>query len=940
MRGRVLLAVMVAAVEAALMLSPASQVSAEPQTLYTPHNIAIARENIERYDWAKARLDSHRRVVAPLMEHDRAWLAKMVPEKTPWPVYGQVCPNCVGEQCSMGETNVFRWSYENPDQLTCKYCGTVYPNAEYPETGSITAERMGQTFTFYVPPEETAHPEDDTGKYAYRWAAWPVHVSFSGVIRLKRASWVAARAIHLAKVYALTGEVPYAERCAWVLDALAKRYPNWLYHSYYGSFADMPPGEATAAMGEQKTQGVFEDPEAILTAFPGNSRCTRLKGFWGDGRLRAGVGGEGSFLLRATVAYDLIRDARYEDGTPVLTEEMDERIVNDLILAGCADLENYPKINNKCGPGRALSAACGILFEQPERVRRGLAGFEALMNRSFHFDGFCKESPSYSSMHLGLMEEIPDILVGYSDPEGYTDENGERFDDLNPFEDLPRYRLALLSMVRMMRPDRHYPIIGDTHYTARVSSHWVEILADHYGDAYAGLLETTQGAPLAEKGSEYALWNRRPDMSADGDARLPLRTEYWPGWQVGVLRNHEPHGDTALYFNGYAYHGHRHMDTLGISFFALGKEMASDRGYIWDDPRNAWTKGTMSHNIVTVDRQNQVTKGRHSSLELFGTAPDIELIQAAAPSAYEQCSQYRRTVALVRLPNGGCYAADIFRVTGGGEHHYGLNSSGSGFDAGELTLSPEEGMMTIGSYKWGVSNLQVAQPRGSWHVTWTNEDVKLDAWSASPIDRLLIGDAPGWRTYKGSHLDAPPITQILAERSGDDVDSIFATVIAPWMGEASPIRSVREVRPDDSGAIAVAIEVGERTDWLISALDDEPREYGPITMAGRFGYVSLHDDGSVRAMYLHEGTSLAVDGEAIELARPRITRKVVSVDDRTMTLAEPLPEGLVLQDAWVRGADTGWQVESASGDTITVREYPLIDLDEVTIAMSAWREAK
>jgi hypothetical protein len=911
---------------------------AEPQTLFKPHNIEIARDNIERYPWAQARLDAYRNGCRYIMEQDREWIEEFVPKLTPGATYGQVCPNCVGEQCSMGESSVLSWSVSNPDVVTCKYCGTVYPNEEFPETGSMTAERMGQTFTYYVPPEEAAHPEDDTGQYAYRWASWPVHVSFSGLIRLQKASWVGNQALVLAKVYALTGEVEYAERCAWVLDTLARAYPGWLYHSYYGSYADMPPGEAAAAMGTQPKQGIFEDPSVMVTGFPGHANSVRLWGFWGDGRLTTGVGGEGSYLLNWTVSYDLIRDATFADGTKVLTPEMDERIVNDLILAGCADLENYRAINNKCGPGRALSAACGTLFGQPERVRRGLEGLERLLDEAFHFDGFCRESPSYSSMHLGGLEEIPDIVAGYSDPEGYLDENGERFDDLNAYEDLPRYRLALLSMVRMMRPDRHYPVIGDTHYTASLSSQWAEVLADNYGDGYAGLLEITQGQPLAEAGSEYALWHRSPEMSADSAAELPLRTEYWPGWQVAALRNGDPAGQTALFFNGYAYHGHRHMDTLGMEYFALGREMASDRGYIWDDPRNAWTKGTLSHNLVTVDLQSQVTTDRTSTLELFATAPELEVIQASS-NAYEQCSQYRRTMALVQLPGDNSYAVDIFRVTGGSQHHYGLNSNGSTFSAGDLALAAEEGMITIGSLKWGLTNLRTVRPEGPWHVTWTNEDVNLDCWSASPIDRLVVGDAPGWRTYKGTELHAPPITQILAERSGEGLDSLFATVIAPWQGEASPIAGIREVRPD-SGAVAVVVEMADRTDWIISALDDEPRSYGPITMSGRLGFVSFLPDGSVRAMYLHEGTSLTAGDEAIELDEARVTRGVASLDGTTMTLAEPLPEGMIGAGAYLRGAGTGWEIERAEGSTIEVREYPLIPLEDVTIAMSAWRGAR
>lgn len=907
---------------------------AEPCTLYKPENLAIARENIERHEWARSILEGYRKRVACAMQQDREWFEEMTPELTPWPPYGQVCPQCVGEQCSMGETGVLQWSIEEPDQLVCKYCGAVYPHPDFAETGSITAPRMGQTFTFYVPPEEAAHPDDTEGEHAYRWASWPVHVSFSGLIRYHKASWVRAQPLPLAKLYALTGEVQYAERCAWVLDVLARRYPNWLYHSYYGTYADMPPGEAAAYMGEHSPMGVLPEG-AVVTAFPDNSRCTRLKGFWGDGRLTAGVGGEGSALLDWTVAYDLIRDARRDDGTPVLTDEMDERIVSDLILAGCADLENYDNINNKCGPGRALSAACGILFGRPESVRRGLDGLNALLERCFHFDGFCRESPSYSSMHLGLMRDIPDILQGYSDPPGYQPDDGDRLQNLQPYEDLDRYRLALLSMVRMLRPDLTYPVLGDTHSGSGISSIWVEILADHYGERYAGLLEAAQRAPLAEKGGEYALWHRPPDLAApEGESSLPLHTEWFPGWHVAVLRNGHPHGRNALYLNGYEMHGHRHYDTLGITYFALGREMASDRGYIWDDPRNAWTRSTYSHNLVTVDAQNQISRDRHSTLELFAAAAGVEVVQASA-NAYEQCSQYRRTCALVQLPGDESYAVDIFRVTGGDLHQWCLNSNGDRFGLHGLELTPQDGKIS-----W-MENLRVARPADTWHATWHHGGVKLDAWMPTPIDRLIVADAPGWRTYKGYDLNAPPITQVLAERAGEGLDSTFTAVLAPWEGESSPIGSVREVHPEgeESGAVAVVVEREGRTDWIISALDDQPRTYGPVEMAGRFGFVSFAADGAVRAMYLLEGTRLNAGDEGIELPQARIECAVASVDGRTVELAEPLPADLDLAGAYLMDGSTGWEIESAQGRTITVRDYPVQACQRVTVSMSAWRGA-
>ncbi len=717
---------------AALTLGSGEPTVAEPRTLYKPENLAIAHENIQKHAWARNLLEGYKRRVAFAMKQDRQFFEEIVPDLTPWVGYGQVCPRCVGEKCSMGETGVFRWSIEHPDQLVCKYCGAVYPDPEYPETGSMTAPKMGQTFTFYLTEEERAHPEDTSGKYAYRWASWPIHVSFSGQIRLRKASWAASQVLPMAKVYALTGEVKYAEHCAWILDRIARAYPGWLYHSYNGTYADVPPGEAAAEMGRHPRAGKFP-MDAIITAFP-HLRDTNKDGFgelnvgfWGAGRLTAGVGGEGGFLLNCTVAYDLIRDAKYEDGTRVLTEEMEQHIVNDLILAGCADLENYPDINNKCGPGRALSGAVGILFDRPAGVRRALDGFSTLLERSFHFDGFCKESPSYSNMHLGLMRNIPDILLGYSDPKGYEPDEGPALSDLNPYQDLQRYRLALLSMVKMLGPDLKYPVIGDTHSGAGISAIYAEILADHYGQQYAGLLESVQNAPLAEQGSEYALWHRPPGLRAEAAHDLPLRSEYFPGWQVAVLRNGHPRGRNAFYFNGYAMHGHRHYDTLGIIYFALGKEMASDRGYIWDDPRNAWTKSTYSHNLVTVDGKSQVSKDRHSTLELFAIGPEVEVIQASA-NAYEQCSQYRRTCALVQLPNDNSYAVDFFRVTGGDLHHYCFNSNGDEFELHGLDLQPQDGKIS-----W-MENLRVAQPAETWRATWRNEGVNIDLWMPTDID--------------------------------------------------------------------------------------------------------------------------------------------------------------------------------------------------------------
>jgi hypothetical protein len=418
-----------------LMTVPLGTVFAAPSTLYKAQNIAIARENVKRYPWAREIVEGWKRSVEYAMQQDREFFERMIPELTLWSEYGQNCPVCVGKRSSMGECGIYQWDIRDPDRLTCMYCGTVYPNPQYPETGSMTAPKMGQTFTFYLTDEERAHPEDPSGKYAFKWVGWPVHTSWSGILRSKKAGWCIGHILPLAKLYAVTGEVQYAERAAWIMDRMARVYPNWLFHAYDGTYADCPPAEAAAEMGRHPPAGQFP-PETILTAFTGRHRqdgyATLCNGFWGAGRFGCS-GSDGGTILEVTAAYDLLHEAQYPDGTPVLTPEMDQRIVNDLILAGCTDTEHWNDINNKCGLGRALSAAVGILFQRPQSVRRALQGFEALMEQCFHFDGFCEESPSYSGMHLGLMEDLPEILLGCSDPEGYQPEEGQVFQDLDPF---------------------------------------------------------------------------------------------------------------------------------------------------------------------------------------------------------------------------------------------------------------------------------------------------------------------------------------------------------------------------------------------------------------------------------------------------------------------------------------------------------------------------
>ena len=632
-------------------------------------------------------------------------------------------------------------------------------------------------------------------------------------------------------------------------------------------------------------------------------------------------------LLNCTVAYDLVRDVRGADGEPLADSETRARIENDLILAGCVDREHWTAINNKAGPNRALSAAVGILFHRPASAHRAMAGFEKLLGECFHFDGICRESPSYSGMHLSLMEKIPVMLRGYSDPPGLDPagvvrERVKRFENINPFEQVIRYRLALESMVRVLAPGRKYPVIGDTHYGAGLSARYAELLVDWYGPRYAGALEAAQNAPLSEKGGEQALWYRDPDIQVKGTAALPLKTEWFPGWKVGVLRAGKPGGNTALFLNGYEYHGHRHYDTLGLIFYAFGREMVSDRGYIWDDPRNAWTRSTLAHNLVTVDGANQTGKGRSSVLELFGTGPDVEMIRVRGERVYPQCSLYRRTSLLIGHDGGPLYAVDVFEVEGGRLHQYGLVCNG-GLALPATALRP-----FVRTHKWLSGFRRVAS---DFHgpIIWKNGDAFLDLLLLSPVDRVVVADAPGWRSDRGSELHAAPVQQVFAERGGKErsgnapLKSRFVALLVPRRGKTF-VRSAEIMDGSSgSGGWCIRVERDDGIDFIVSTSGKKVVAMGPVHTDARLAVVRIRTDGEVASMTMLAGTLMRHGDVVLRQPSAEIAFPIEKTNGCVLTVPPSVLSDKDCRGGYILTGGTGFEVKAIDAGTLVVRDYPV-----------------
>ena len=927
------------------------------KSAYKPGDIENARQNLSRYSWAQEIVNSWAQSVAFAMQQDRAFFDTMIPELTPGTHYGQNCPNCVGKQSLMGG-GLFDWHIDSPDEITCRACGAVYPNAQYPETGVLVCPRMGQQFTYYETPEEVADPEN-RAKHALKWLGdRPTMTSFSGHIRDRKVGWARSQALTLAKLYAVTGEIGYAERAMWILDRIARVFPNYLYHSYDGSVADWPPAEVAANMGKEEAEG---GPRG--GRFPKDAIChayglhqfedysTMNNGFWGAGRMNVhGKGSDAGALFVLTVAYDLIRNAEYAPGRRLIDRDTERRITEDLILAGCADMMHWNSLSNKGTAVFVLSAAVGMLLNHPQKVRHALDGFNRMLAERYHHDGFYSESPAYSAHNLSNVHELADLLHGYSDPPDYQPEKGERIEHLDMFSS-GRYPLSLLSLARMLAPGNRMPIIGDTRYDTEADLLSAEILAARLGGAYAGLLELVQGASVSEKGREYALWYRPYDLRSEATT-LPMHTEWFPGWHVGVLRGGR--NDTALYLNGNEHQwtlqtSHRQQDILSLSYYAYGEELASDRGYFsgssqqLPDGRSGqvWVKSSLSHNLVVVDEEEQNNTACGSNLELFGTAPGIEVAQASGVNVYPQCQEYRRTCAMVTTPEGHTYSVDLFRVKGGQIHQYNFHCNGS--PTGLKPSKPSPQAVALGdAWNMWLENPQAIAPQRPTTFTWQFRDVNLDLMLLNVPDRIVLADAPGWRVGTPEELEKPLIRQIFAENSAEDgnetLASQYAAVIAPYKTESSPLLGARLLTDDsDTGVLAIEVKLSDRTDYIISTKDEKERQFGPVTAAAQFAFVSVNDQGIQG--YLLNGTVLSCGDLKISLTEASTTLKVQSVEESVFHLAEPLQNPHAVVGSYLLAGEspqTGFEIASATENAITVRDYPAIICDEVRILNSAW----
>ncbi len=634
-----------------------------PCTTITPADLERARQNIERFEWAREYADS---VIAAADARIEPLSPEYLEQMVPWTTPGGIgpCPACRAQGLPWHPNGQFTWTPQRPEEIRCRVCGTVFPNDEYPESVELTTDwGRGQTISFYG--------GDTFRTFGYRYE----RPSFTGMIRRAKVGYMISGVRTIALAYALTQDPRYAEGARDILLRFAEVVPEYLVRAGYGygEYAGMDPHVAARRINDL--------PEDEMV-YPPNEPDRRIyAGYWAASRFGTN-GQDGGPVSSLTEAYDLTCLAR-RDGVPVYTDDQRLRIERDVLLEGSYLLACDRSINNKSVGGRTAAALVGLCVGHPGLVRFGIDGFRRTVDEWFLPDGGTSESPAYAMMTMGNIRRFPLAFRDYSDPEGYLAPDGGRIDHFNAARDT-LYGDCWQALIWTLQGNLRHTPDADSYRTTGISGYYGELIALAYPTPqHIALLKELAGGEDVPGARDAAIFYRDPNLQQIEAPAFTLPDVVFPYLAQGYLRSGETGRDSTVMLNASHWGGHHHLDSLDLYYWQDGRELLSDLGYLWDHPDSYQTRRTWAHNTVMVNEKDQRSGERGGSFHLFAATPRVRAMEASS-NAYAESDIYRRTCVQVQRPDGRPYLADIFRVQGGRVREYVFHGPHSDYELSGL----------------------------------------------------------------------------------------------------------------------------------------------------------------------------------------------------------------------------------------------------------------
>ena len=752
---------------------------AHPCLTIKPADLARAKQNIQRYEWARQHAGNVEKSARKNVDRfTPQFIERMIEPTTPLSTHFTPCPACREQGKTWTPHGQWEWSIDRPDELKCKVCGTVFPNPKYPESITIkTTWGKPQTFTFFGGEPMTT--------FSYKAG----RSSFTGCVRANKVQFMCDAAKQMGEAYLLGGDRRYAEATRRVLLRFAAVYPHWLVHSGYGEIADMDRRIAA--------ERIVDLPQDERT-YPPNKPDRQLHtGYWSAGRA-TGVGMEGRLIRHLAEAYD------FTAASDVYSESDRMKIERDLLLEGTILLTADKQINNKSVHNRAGAAIVGIAVGHPPLVRFGIEGFDKTMESWFLPDGGTPESPGYAIMALSGVFDLATAVRNLPEP----------FEDVNLFH-TPRFEKAWGALVNGLQGNLEFPSYADSRLNTRVDLAQLEIVMSQHPDhpQYLALLKEMCGPGVAMSPNWAAVYFRDPGLENKAAPALTLPDFCLPEQRIGHMRSGADGRESLLQLSASHWGAHHHRDSLNLSYWKLGHELLSDLGYLWDNPEKHKTVRTLAHNTVIIDGVDQRAQEREGDVKFFKTSEHVKAMRASS-QAYENAKVYQRTSALIDHGGGCNYVVDFFTVQGGSTQDYVYHGPNN-----NLALRHAQ-PRTRDEKLYDLKNIRALDAGKRWCLDFTlDEKTTFTVWNLVAEDeKSLLGD--GWGQRNPYNADQGATLPYVVRRTGGEGSHRFASVFESHPTQRPFVKSV--TRFELSGGCGMVVETESSRDYIVSL--DKPDE--------------------------------------------------------------------------------------------------------------------
>ncbi len=747
---------------------------AHPCVFLTPEDVEATRERMKNEKWAA---DYAATIIADAdaaLERSDEWILEMMPERGAAFAYGFTgCPECGASWGTWAGANC---TWDNPGHVKCRN-GHVLPNEKYPDEG-----------TGYVGPDGRIH------YFVGSWNSWVTeHLIFDFAGQLARA-------------YSLTGEEKYAEKCAFILDAIANIYPECDGGSW--DYPSDPPSGRLARPWYQVARVLVHLVDFYDQIFNSASLdASSLR----DGMTR-----------RENIVESMLKDGAsycYEQSLKGGLNNGEADYIRGALSVGCLlGIDSYVDW--------AYDGPYGILALAENCADRDGRYFETSIGYALHardlYLTFTEPLYNYRSAKYPNGVDLHDnakLLSFYRLPDLAIDCLGHS----------PRYGDSSPDKYQKFLPAHPFSSI-DHKFVERMYTRCKGKQKEEFGAILAWLTQGDAEQYRAKSGDR--LWllfhaGEPPTETAELSEQLRQRlqgTTYFGNKGMALLRSLSgPDSQAALVRFGPSLN-HGHFDDLNLNYYALGYELTFDQGYSLGSTHTqvGWARQTASHNLVLVNEKTQgadaAVDGSGGSLKLLGTMPGAQVSDCTAENTYKSqgVETYRRMTALIGQGRE-TYLWDVFTVAGGQQHDYIMHCPTRDFSVDGAELSPEaEGSLAGPDIKWGALQLNDGDMKGypgkpywnpppgnglgflmnprrgesaekvaaTWNISQTDSHLRMTLFPGDDTE-LITAWAPGiYPMVQGAYGQVgglPESEYVFARRNGaEGLESTFAAIYEPY----------------------------------------------------------------------------------------------------------------------------------------------------------------